>query len=75
MKIKNLKLYKKVNELFHKNEILKVFTKEYKEEIMYREFLLKRKDTFKLESNTDFDLEETIKRLKKVNFESNFEMY
>ena len=39
MKIKHLKVYNKINELFHKNEILKIFTKEYKEEIMYREFL------------------------------------
>lgn len=71
--IKNLNLYKKINNIFHSNPILYTFTKEYQKEIKYREFMKEHINTFKLK-NDNFDVEESVKILKKNNFESNFRM-
>lgn len=71
--IKNLNLYKKNNNIFHSNPILYTFTKEYQQDIKYREFMKEHINTFKLK-NDNFDVEESFKILKKNNFESNFRM-
>ena len=71
--ILKLRLTNKINEMCRKNVILNVFTKEYKNEILYREILNKNVDIFKLNDNSE-EVSEVIKRLKKVNFKNNFEM-
>lgn len=68
MKIKNLKIG------IIKNPVLRVFTKEYMDEIRYRELLEKNKDIFKLKCEDDFDLEERIKLLKLIDFNNNMEI-
>ena len=50
-------------------KILEVFTKEYREETKYREFMEQNIDKFKLElSSSDCEsVDERVKRLKKLN--------
>lgn len=56
-----------------KNPILYTFTKEYREEVKYDDFMKQHVDAFKLNAG-EFDVTETVNRLKAVNFESNFKM-
>ena len=48
------------------NKILKVFTKEYKEETKNEEFMEKNIDQFKLKSYNHESVDEKVKRLKKL---------
>ncbi len=52
-------------------KILYVFTKEYRKEIEYEEFMKKNLENFKFNSD-NYDAEEKILTLKKRNFHSNF---
>ena len=54
-----------------KKEILYVFSKEYKKEIEYREFMENNIDKFKLKEESE-SADEKIKRLQNINFKSNF---
>lgn len=60
-----------MNETLRK--ILYVFTKEYKDEIAYEEFIRRHINSFKLNDGNE-DLEEKIKILKLNNFHSNFKV-
>lgn len=71
MKISRLKIGNKINEICSKNVILRVFTKEYKEEISYYEFMKSKVDNIKLKSN-NYDVDERIKLLQKNNFSNNY---
>ena len=73
MKILNLKIYNKVKNLFEDNKVLKVFTKEYKDETLYQLLLEKNINIFKLKSN-NYNVDKNIKLLKKHNFNSNFKI-
>ena len=53
-------------------ELIYVFTKEYREECLYREFLKSKVDSFKLSENEEDDVDKKIKRLKQAEFVSNF---
>ena len=55
------------------NKVLQVFTKEYKEETKYLEFIKKYINYIKLKSN-NYDLEERIKILENKKFDSNFKV-
>ena len=73
MKIINLKIYNEIKNLFENNKVLKVFTKEYKDETLYQLLLEKNINVFKLKSN-NFDVDENIKLLKKRDFNNNFKI-
>lgn len=53
------------------NKVLEVFTKQYREETKYQIFMEKHKDLFKLNGD-NFNVDETIDRLRKNGFHSNF---
>lgn len=53
------------------NPILYVFTKEYKEEVEYFEFLKKIKPFIKLNCNSEESIDSKIDRLRKKGFKSN----
>lgn len=54
-------------------KILKVFTKEFRQETKFLEFIENRILQDKLQSN-DFNIDKEIQRLKKNNYKSNFKM-
>lgn len=54
-------------------KIFEVFTKQYKEETKYREFLKSKLNSFKLENN-DEDAEYKLQTLINSNFVSNFKI-
>lgn len=54
-------------------KILEVFTRKYKEETEYREFLEKSLSKMRLRTN-GFDVEESVSRLADRGFKSNFKM-
>lgn len=54
-------------------KILEVFTRKYKEETEYREFLEKSLPKMHLRTN-GFDVEESISRLSDRGFQSNFKI-
>lgn len=53
-------------------ELLHVFTKEYRDECLYREFVKSKIDSFKLSENEEEDVKEKIKRLEQAGFVSGF---
>lgn len=53
------------------NRVSEVFTKEYREETAYREFMEKMRHNFELNNNSE-DVEKKVKRLLDKNFVSNF---
>lgn len=53
------------------SKVLEVFTKEYRKETEYREFMEKNLDIFKLNNKSE-DIETKVKRLKDKGFVSNF---
>lgn len=55
-------------------KIKKVFTKEYKQETEYRDFVEKNVNRFKLKSEERLDLSERLKSLEDNNFQSNFQV-
>ena len=69
-KKRNLK--EKIDDYVRKNNLLYTFTKDYKKDCEYREFMQKHKHAFALKPD-NFDLEESIKILKMNNFESNYD--
>ena len=55
-------------------KIKEVFTKEYKQETEYRDFVEKNVKRFKLKSEERLDLSERLKSLEDNNFQSNFQV-
>lgn len=55
-------------------KIKEVFTKEYKQETEYRDFVEKNVNIFKLKSEERLDLSERLKSLEDNNFQSNFQV-
>ena len=55
-------------------KIKEVFTKEYKQETEYRDFVEKNVNRFKLKSEERLDLSERLKSLEDNNFQSNFQV-
>ena len=55
-------------------KIKEVFTKEYKQETEYRDFVEKNVNRFKLKSEERLDLSERLKSLENNNFQSNFQV-
>lgn len=55
-------------------KIKEVFTKEYKQETKYRDFVEKNVNRFKLKSEERLDLSERLKSLEDNNFQSNFQV-
>ena len=55
-------------------KIKEVFTKEYKQETEYRDFVEKNVNRFKLKSQERLDLSERLKSLEDNNFQSNFQV-
>lgn len=55
------------------NKVYEVFTKEYKKETKYREFMEKMLPSFELNNKSE-DVEEKVKRLVNKNFISNFKV-
>ena len=68
---KNLK--EKISDFISNNVLLETFTKDYKRDCEYREFMKKHKQDFALKADV-FDVEECVKILKMHNFENNFQM-
>lgn len=54
-------------------KILEVFTKKYKEETEYKEFLEKSLPQMRLHTN-GFDVEESVSMLSDKGFQSNFKI-
>ncbi|MBQ8117263.1 MAG: hypothetical protein IJ794_00505 [Lachnospiraceae bacterium] len=52
-------------------EVREVFTKEFRDEVEYREFMQKKLYSFKLNNQSEA-VEDIIKRLQDKNFQSNF---
>jgi len=52
-------------------KVLEVFSKEYKEETEYREFMEQNKDRIKYKSSEN-NIDKRIKALKNNNYKSNF---
>lgn len=52
-------------------EVREVFTKEFRNEVEYREFMQKKLYSFKLNNQSEA-VEDIIKRLQDKNFQSNF---
>lgn len=52
-------------------EVLEVFTREFRNEVEYREFMQKKRYSFKLNIQSEA-VEDIIKRLQDKNFQSNF---
>ena len=55
-------------------KIKEVFTKEYKQETEYRDFVEKNVNRFKLKSEERLDLSERLKSLEDNNLQSNFQV-
>lgn len=55
------------------SKVCEVFTKEYRKETEYREFMEKMCHSFKLNNKSE-DVEEKVKRLADKNFISNFKI-
>ena len=55
-------------------KIKEVFTKEYKQETEYRDFVEKNVNRFKLKREERLDLSERLKSLEDNNFQSNFQV-
>lgn len=55
------------------SKVREVFTKEYREETNYREFVSKMLHDFKLKNKSE-SVEDKIKRLSDKNFVSNFKV-
>lgn len=70
----NYKIYffRKNMKMSFLQKIKEVFTREYRENTKYREFLKQNSDRLKLKCEERFDLEERLKKLKDDDFQSNF---
>lgn len=55
-------------------KIKEVFTKQYKQETEYRDFVEKNANRFKLKSEERLDLSERLKSLEDNNFQSSFQV-